>query len=181
MQSDDPDDRPHPGGFSVRWAGRTGSRVGSVRSVDLPQRDIRFTTTDDGVGIAYWEIGEGKPVVVIQNFGLSHAELEWTVPSIRSFYSAMAERYRLIRFDPRGIGMSDDPPGGWGAESSTGTQAGMSTHEMGLDIEAVARAAELDSFALMAVSVQGPVGIEFAATHDAVTELILCQAMANVS
>lgn len=148
--------------------------------MDVPHRNIRFTTTEDGVSIAYWEIGEGKPVVVIQNWGLSHAELEWTVPSISTFYSAMSKKYRLIRFDPRGIGLSSDPQGGWGAESSPGVQAGLSTHEMGLDIEAVARSAELDSFALMAVGVQGPVGIEFAATHDVVTELILCQAMAHV-
>ncbi len=67
----------------------------------------------------------------------------------------MAERYRLIRFDPRGIGLSGDPPGGWGAESATGVQAGMSTREMGLDIEAVSKALELDSFVLMAIAVQG--------------------------
>jgi len=45
--------------------------------VDYPHRNIRFTSTDDGVDIAFWEIGEGKPLLIIQNFGLSHAELEW--------------------------------------------------------------------------------------------------------
>ena len=150
--------------------------------MENPHRDIRFTSTEDGVDIAYWEIGEGKPVVIIQNFGLSHAELEWTVPSIASFYTDMAERYRLIRFDPRGIGLSGDPPGGWGAESAPGVQAGMSTREMGLDIEAVSSTLELDSFVLMAIAVQGPVGIVYAAEHpDMVTELILCQAMADLA
>jgi len=150
--------------------------------VDHPQRDIRFTSTEDGVDIAFWEIGEGKPVVILNNWGLSHAELEWTVPSIASFYTDMAERYRLIRFDPRGIGLSGDPPGGWGAESASGVQAGMSTREMGLDIEAVSKALELDSFVLMAIAVQGPVGIMYAAEHpDMVTELILCQAMADMA
>ena len=150
--------------------------------MDHPHRDIRFTATEDGVDIAYWEIGEGKPVVILNNWSLSHAELEWTVPSIASFYTNMAERYRLIRFDPRGIGLSGDPPGGWGAESATGVQAGMSTREMGLDIEAVSKALELDSFVLMAIDVQGPVGIMYAVEHpDMVTELILCQAMADLA
>ena len=150
--------------------------------MDHPHRDIRFTSTGDGVDIAFWEIGEGKPVVILNNWGLSHAELEWTVPSIASFYTDMADRYRLIRFDPRGIGLSGDPPGGWGAESASGVQAGMSTREMGLDIEAVSKALELDSFVLMAIAVQGPVGIMYAVEHpDMVTELILCQAMADLA
>lgn len=149
--------------------------------MEHPHRNIRFTTTKDGVSIAYWEVGEGKPVIVIQNWGLTHAELEWTVPSIRSFYEEMSKRYRLIRFDCRGIGLSEDPPGGWGAESSPGIQAGMSSHEMGLDIEAVAAAVGLSSFALMAVSVQAPVAIEYSATHDEVSELILAEAMVEVA
>ena len=141
--------------------------------MDHPHRNIRFTTTEDGVDIAFWEIGEGKPVVIIHNFGISHAELEWGVPSLASFYMAMAERSRVLRFDPRGGGLSGDPPGGWGAVTESGAQQGMSTREMGLDIEAVAAALELDGFALLGVTVQGPVAIEYAATHPQVSELIL--------
>ncbi len=149
--------------------------------MDLPHRDIRFATTDDGVGIAFWEIGSGMPLVIANSWSISHAELEWTVPSVASFYVELAERYRLIRFDPRGIGLSDDPPGGWEAVTSSGAQQAMSTHEMGLDISAVAKACGLDSFALMAVVVQGPVAIEYAATHpDSVTPLILCDAVAKI-
>ncbi len=155
--------------------------LGSFRFVDHPHRTIRFTSTEDGVDIAFWEIGEGKPVVIIQNLSLSHAELEWTVPSIASFYTDMAERYRVIRFDPRGIGLSGEPPGGWVAVSSSGAHPGMSTHGMGLDISAVVSALEIDSFALMGVSVQSPVAIEFAATHPEVTELILCEGVASTS
>ncbi len=147
--------------------------------MDYPSRNIRFTTTEDGVDIAFWEIGEGKPVVILNSFGLSHAEFEWEVPSIASFYSAMAERYRVIRFDPRGWGLSGDPPGGWGSATESGAQQGMSTREMGLDVEAVAAALELDSFALLAVSLLGPVAIAYAAIHPEVSELILCDAMSS--
>ena len=158
-----------------------GSSVGSVRSVDLPDRDIRFTTTDDGVAIAYWEIGEGKPVVMLKNLSFSHAELEWSVPSIASFYMKMAERYQLIRYDPRGVGLSGEPPGGWGAATSSGAQRGMTTHEMSFDITAVVEALQLESFTLMGLSVQGPVAIEYAATHPQVSELILCDSFATVA
>ena len=112
--------------------------------------------------IAFWEIGEGEPVVLIHNFGLSHAELEWGVLSLASFYMDMADRYRVIRFDPRGIGLSGEPPGGWGATTPSGAQQGMSTVEMGLDISAVAAVLELNSFALMGSSVQSPVAIAYA-------------------
>jgi class 3 adenylate cyclase/pimeloyl-ACP methyl ester carboxylesterase len=136
--------------------------------------DIRFTTTEDGAAIAFWEIGEGKPVVLIQNFSLTHAEWEWEVSSIASFYTDMAERYRVVRFDWRGIGLSGDRPGGWESPLSTG--------ELCLDIEAVVAAIGLESFALLATSIACPVGIEFAATHpDLVSELILCQGFASVA
>jgi class 3 adenylate cyclase/pimeloyl-ACP methyl ester carboxylesterase len=144
-----------------------------------PHRSIRFTSTEDGVGIAFWEIGEGKPVVILNNFTISHAELEWTVPSIASFYMDMADRYRVIRYDPRGFGLSGELPGGSGAVSETGAQLGMSPHEMGLDISAVVNALGIDSFALLANSIQGPVAIEYAAKHSEVSELILCESMAS--
>jgi class 3 adenylate cyclase/alpha-beta hydrolase superfamily lysophospholipase len=149
--------------------------------VDYPSRTIRFTTTDDGVAIAFWAIGEGDPVVILNNFGLSHSELEWTVPSIASFYTDLAERYRVIRFDPRGTGLSGEPPGGWGATTPSGGQQGMSASEMGLEISAVAAALDLESFTLMALSVQGPVAIEYAATHPQVTNLILCGSFSAVA
>ena len=34
--------------------------------MDLPRPDIQFTTTEDGVAIAYWEIGSGPPFILAQ-------------------------------------------------------------------------------------------------------------------
>lgn len=160
---------------------RTEGDTGSFSPVNHPHRDIRFATTEDGVSIAHWEIGTGEPVFILHNFGLSHAELEWTVPAIASFYMDMAETYRVIRFDPRGIGLSGEPPSGWNAVTESGAQQGMSSHEMGLDVSAVASALELDSFALLALSPQGPVCIEYAATHPQVAALILCESFATTA
>jgi class 3 adenylate cyclase/pimeloyl-ACP methyl ester carboxylesterase len=148
--------------------------------VDIPHRDIQFTTTADGVGIAYWEIGSGIPIILIHNWSISHAELEWSVPSIASFYVALSERYRVIRFDPRGFGMSDRGFFERGV-SATGAQLGLSTEEAGLDIAAVAEASGVERFVLMAASSQGPAAIEFAARHpERLIGLVLCNAMAKV-
>ena len=133
--------------------------------------DIHFTTTSDGVTIAYWSIGSGPPLILTHNFGLSHAELEWTVPSIASFYAAMADDYRLIRFDPRHSGLSE-----------TGDDLDLTMMGMGNDISAVGDAAGVDRFTLFAVATMGPVAIEYAASHpDRVSHLILCDTYATVS
>jgi class 3 adenylate cyclase len=152
--------------------------------MDLPHRDIRFTTTDDGVGIAYWEIGAGKPVMIIHNMSLSHAEVEWSVPSIASFYLALAKRYRVIRFDPRSMGLSMSPLTDEQRDGDDGTEvppAGGSTADFCLDIAAVAAACRLDRFALLAASSAGPAGIEYAATRpEQITELVLGDAVAKI-
>ncbi|MCH7901610.1 MAG: hypothetical protein IH818_11980 [Acidobacteria bacterium] len=50
-----------------------------------------------------------------------------------------------------------------------------------MDVSAVAKECRLDTFALIAVGSQGPVRIEYAATHpDVVTELVLCNGVAKV-
>ncbi len=73
---------------------------------------IRFTTTSDGVDIGFWEIGSGPPLLLAQNRSLSHAELEWEVPSMADLYLELAKYFRLVRFDPRGSGISGEPPEG---------------------------------------------------------------------
>lgn len=134
------------------------------------------------MSIAFWEIGHGKPVLITHPASISHGELEWSVPSIASFYRSMAERYRVIRYDPRGFGLSGDPPGGWGAQTPLGTQMGMTVEEQGFDIEAVMNASSVDSVALLAVGVMGTVGILFAVKYpELVTSLILADSFSNVA
>ena len=148
--------------------------------MELPHRDIQFTTTADDVGIAYWEIGSGIPIILFHSWGISHAELEWTVPSIASFYLALSEQYRVIKFDPRGQGLSDKGFLERGV-SDSGAQLGLSTEEVGLDISAVAEACGVERFVLMAVGSQGPAAIDFAAQQpDALIALILCDTVAKV-
>jgi len=67
-------------------------------------QSIRFTTTSDGVDIGFWEIGSGPLLLLAQNRSLSHAELEWEVPSMANLYLELAKYFRLVRLDPAGQG-----------------------------------------------------------------------------
>jgi class 3 adenylate cyclase/pimeloyl-ACP methyl ester carboxylesterase len=137
----------------------------------MNQPDIHFVMTDDGVTIAYWAVGGGTPVILIHNFGLSHAGLEWTVPSVAAFHHALAEHHRLIRFDPRNGGMS-----------SRGAGFDMSLDAMGADVTAVADAYGVDRFALLAVETMGPVAIHYAASNpDRVSHLVLCDTFDRIA
>jgi len=139
-------------------------RTSSVRFVDLPRPDIQFTTTEDGVAIAYWEIGSGPPLILAQPLIMSHAESEWTVRSIEAFYLELAKYFRLVRFDPRGAGMSD--------EHTTETRASIA--DLCHDIDAVVNALDLDEFDLAGVVSMGPVVIQYAAEHhESVSRLVL--------
>jgi DNA-binding SARP family transcriptional activator/pimeloyl-ACP methyl ester carboxylesterase len=147
---------------------------------DTPKLDIRFAVTDDGVGIAYWEHGSGPPLIFTQNLFFNHLEAEWDVPSMASLYEALSYRYRLIRLNHRGFGMSENPFPRFGTTPS-GAQAGMTARDLGLDISAVASACGVDRFTLLAFGSMGPIAIDYAAEHpDQITGLVLCEAVAAI-
>jgi 3-oxoadipate enol-lactonase len=56
-----------------------------------------------GVRIAYESSGEGPPLLLMQGIGYARWSWDPVVP-------ALAERYRVLNFDNRGIGESDVPP-----------------------------------------------------------------------
>ena len=49
--------------------------------MDQPQ--IRYTKTSDGVSIAYFAIGSGRPLVYMPPMPTTHVELEWQVEDLR--------------------------------------------------------------------------------------------------
>jgi class 3 adenylate cyclase len=59
------------------------------------------------VNIAYWTLGEGPTLLVLSLPTLSHLELEWAVPSFRTFYQALAERFTMVRYSTRNARLSD--------------------------------------------------------------------------
>jgi pimeloyl-ACP methyl ester carboxylesterase/DNA-binding CsgD family transcriptional regulator len=122
---------------------------------------IRFTKSSDGVRIAYAESGAGHPIVKAPNW-LSHLEFDWESPVWRHWFNYFSTGRRLIRLDARGCGLSD-----W-------TVADFSLDAHVADLEAVVDAAGVDRFALLGISMGGPIAIEYARRHqDRVSHLIL--------
>jgi NAD(P)-dependent dehydrogenase (short-subunit alcohol dehydrogenase family)/pimeloyl-ACP methyl ester carboxylesterase len=70
----------------------------------IQQVPQRFVDSADGVRIAVYEEGnpEGPPVVLVHGFPDSHVLWDGVVP-------LLAERFRIIRYDNRGVGLSSVP------------------------------------------------------------------------
>ena len=71
---------------------------------------IRYTVSD-GLHIAYQVTGGGDLDIVLISGFVSHLELDWADPRHAHFLDRLGSMGRLIRFDKRGTGMSDRPPG----------------------------------------------------------------------
>ena len=122
---------------------------------------IQYAKTTDGFSIAYWTLGDGPPLVQVPG-PVSHIQLEWKSEGNRLWYERLAEKHKLIRYDPRGFGMSDREV------------TDLSLDVRLLDLEAVVDRLGLERFALLGVLHNGPVAIAYAARHpERVTHLIL--------
>ena len=73
--------------------------------VNLPE--TQYTLAPDGVHIAYQVSGSGETDLVLMHGTVSHLEISWEGPKLRRLYERLGEFARLIRFDRRGMGMSD--------------------------------------------------------------------------
>lgn len=62
--------------------------------------------TYDGRRVAYATVGEG-PAVVVPPWWISHVDREWQDPRFRRFFSVLAERHTVVRYDRIGVGLSD--------------------------------------------------------------------------
>jgi pimeloyl-ACP methyl ester carboxylesterase len=140
--------------------------VASVSSA-LPVQEIRFCTTSDGTRLAYATSGAGPPLVKAANW-LSHLDYDWESPVWRHWLAELSRRFRLIRYDERGCGLSD-----WDI-------ARFSFDDWVDDLETVVDAAGLDRFPLLGISQGGPVAIAYAVRHpERVTHLVLLGSFAQ--
>ena len=65
---------------------------------------VQYVTTSDGYDIAYTISGEGPPLVLTPTpFGHLSNDWQWWK---RSLLEALTQRFRLVRYDSRGQGMS---------------------------------------------------------------------------
>lgn len=53
---------------------------------------IRYVPTPDGVSLAYWTLGEGDPLIVMNGPPYSHVQFEWDLPAYRERLEYLARR-----------------------------------------------------------------------------------------
>jgi pimeloyl-ACP methyl ester carboxylesterase len=124
-------------------------------------QQVRFLKTADDTTLAYATSGCGYPIVKAANW-LSHLEFDLVSPVWRHWWSELSQRYRLIRYDERGCGLSD-----WAVDE-------FSVQAWVADLESVVEAAGVERFALLGISQGAAVAISYAVRHpERVSHLIL--------
>jgi pimeloyl-ACP methyl ester carboxylesterase len=73
-------------------------------------RETRYAKSGD-VHIAYQVVGDGPIDLVLVPGLFTHVEHRWEEPSFARFLERLASFSRLIVFDARGTGLSDQAPG----------------------------------------------------------------------
>ena len=104
-----------------------------------PGQEITFCRTKDGINLAVACVGQGIPLVSIPTW-LTHLEYDWQNPGRAPLWCFLADRFRLIRYDGRGFGLSDRDV----------TEISLATFER--DLEAVVDALHLRRYALLGIS-----------------------------
>jgi class 3 adenylate cyclase len=154
---------------------RTATRCRAVRQAEgsaatvTPTPPVLYAQSGD-VHIAYQVIGEGElDLVLVQGFA-SHLDIEWENPAIARFFRGLASFSRLVRFDKRGLGLSDR------------NVSPVPLEERMDDVRAVMDAVGSERAALMGISEGVPMSILFAATYpERVQALVLYGGMARAT
>lgn len=144
-------------GIAAPRAGESNQAGGTPPATQV----IRYARTPDATQIAYATSGQGPALIKAANW-LNHLEYDWQSPVWRDLFTALSAGHRLIRYDGRGVGLSD-PVG-----------SGLSFKTFLDDFESVVAAAGLKSTAILGISQGAAVAIDFAARHPkAVSKLVL--------
>src|SRR5438067_10216055 len=99
---------------------------------------IQYVTTSDRHEIAYSVVGDGVPFVMVP-FPFNNLHLVWASAVNRSLYEALAQRFQLVQYDSRGMGMS-----------SRDLTEGHALNDYLLDLDAVVERLALRRFVLFA-------------------------------
>jgi pimeloyl-ACP methyl ester carboxylesterase/DNA-binding CsgD family transcriptional regulator len=127
----------------------------------MPDGQIRFCDSFDGAKIAYCLSGEGPPVILLPSW-LTHLDFQRRSVAWQPWLEALSERYMLVRYDPRGCGLSD--------RSLRNLTFGAWVR----DLDALVRHLKLRRVSLIGVCQGGAVALEYAARNPGlVSHLVL--------
>lgn len=125
------------------------------------KQTIRFARSHDGVRLGYAETGSGMPLIKAATW-LSHLEHDRSSPVWSHVVGELSDRYRYVRYDERGCGLSD-----WMVKD-------LSFESWVRDLETVVEAIGVKRFALLGISQGASIAIAYAVRHpDRVTHLVL--------
>lgn len=131
------------------------------------EQEIRFCTTPDNVRIAYATTGRGPPLIKAANW-LTHLEFELLSPVWRHWIKELSRDHLYVRYDERGLGLSDWQVGEFSFDSWV------------RDLESVVDSIGLDRFVLLGISQGAPVSVAYTVRHPKrVSHLILHGAYAK--
>ena len=71
-----------------------------------PRQRVRYLRTEDGVQLAWADIGQGPLLIKAANW-LSHLEYELESPVWGHWIRFFGEHFRFLRWDERGCGLTD--------------------------------------------------------------------------
>lgn len=123
-------------------------------------QDVRFAQSGD-VSVAYSVNGDGPIDIIYVQGAISHLEVWWDMPMFREWCERIGESSRFIRFDKRGMGMSDRVPGATTLETRMD------------DIRAVLDAVGSERAVLIGQSEGGPLSMLFAAAYPERTQALV--------
>ena len=122
---------------------------------------VRYARTSDGVNIAYTTYGSGPPLVIPPNVTGTHLQFELSMPEVRAFYEGLSRRLQVVRYDCRGLGISDRDHIDFSAEAAQ------------RDLVAVVDALDIERFAVYNHILAGEGPLAFVAGNpDRVTSLV---------
>lgn len=127
-------------------------------------QSVRFVEANDGARLAVATVGEGTTLIKAANW-LTHVERDWRSPVWRHWLTELGGRYRFIRYDSRGCGLSD-----WDLGETDLTDVDRWTD----DLEAVVDDSGAERFALVGVSQGAVPAIAYSVRHpERVSHLVI--------
>ena len=148
-------------GYRLIVADDSPAPVATVDLLEDFRQVIRYTTTSDGVKLAYAISGNGPRLVRMPHW-MTHLDWDWRSLVWGPWVRRHSRNNTLLRYDPRSMGLSD---------------RGMlikDLDEQVRDLKAVVDAAGFDRFPIMAGSGGAQLGVRFTAQYpDRVSKLVL--------